>query len=335
MTIAEIEAACDRAHPLDFSRHALEAPELALRGDFYPIGFAAEVRTNCEEVLTEAGRAWCTFRKRFQSTPISIDIHVIESESTECPPSPTYGIMQPMLVSFADAQNYCIIDLARNTTQIMVSTAALRHKLYFRYFFLESAAASHIATRFATPVHAACVALEGNGVLLCGDSGAGKSTLAYACARAGWQYISDDATYILNRHQGRAAIGNCYQVRLRPSAAKLFPEIAEFGITPRAAGKPSIELPTSSISQIERAESTDVKAIVFLNRHSGGEPQLLPYRKEVARQFMRQVLFGPAESLAIQYNSIERLLSADVFELRYADLEWAMERLRKLVREGC
>jgi stalled ribosome rescue protein Dom34 len=49
---------------------------------------------------------------------------------------------------------------------------------------------------------------------------------------------------------------------------------------------------------------------------------------------MRQVLYGPAELLAVQYRAIERLLVADVFELRYSDLDWAIDRLRKLVREG-
>jgi len=42
----------------------------------------------------------------------------------------------------------------------------------------------------------------------------------------------------------------------------------------------------------------------------------------------------PAELLALQYRAIERLLTADVFELRYTDLNWAVDRLRALVREG-
>jgi hypothetical protein len=38
--------------------------------------------------------------------------------------------------------------------------------------------------------------------------------------------------------------------------------------------------------------------------------------------------------LAVQYRAIERLLTAEVFELRYSDLDWAVDRLRTLVREG-
>jgi hypothetical protein len=104
-------------------------------------------------------------------------------------------------------------------------------------------------------------------------------------------------------------------------------------MTPRAAGKPSIELPTSSMPHVRRMESVKVDFVVFLKRKRGAA-ELLPYRKDVARYFMRQVLFGSAESLAVQYAAIDRLLTADVFELRYSDLSWANDRLRALVRQG-
>jgi hypothetical protein len=49
---------------------------------------------------------------------------------------------------------------------------------------------------------------------------------------------------------------------------------------------------------------------------------------------MRQVLFGTPELLAVQYAAVERLLAAEVYELRYNSLEPAIERLRLLAREG-
>jgi hypothetical protein len=36
----------------------------------------------------------------------------------------------------------------------------------------------------------------------------------------------------------------------------------------------------------------------------------------------------------MQYLALERLLKADLFELRYSDLDWAVDRLETLVREG-
>jgi hypothetical protein len=263
-----------------------------------------------------------------------MDVHVIESDSLECPPAPVCRIMYPLLTSFADADNYSIVHLDRNRTQITISRATERHRSYLEYFFLGSAPLSHIATRHATPVHAGCVGRHGRGILLCGDSGAGKSSLSYACARAGWTYVTDDASYLLNDGKERMVTGNCHQVRFRPSAAELFPEVHGLEITPRAAGKPSIELPTALLPHMICAQTAHIDFLVFLNRRANVKPELVPYRKDVALHFMRQVLYGSAQSLAVQYAALERLLTVDVFELRYSDLDWAVRRLETLAHEG-
>ena len=105
-------------------------------------------------------------------------------------------------------------------------------------------------------------------------------------------------------------------------------------VTPRAAGKPSIEVPTAMLKHVTPSESASVEYMVFLNRTGASSPQLVPHRKEVARQFLREVLYGTRESLTVQYEAIERLLTAEVLELRYSDLSWAIERLHTLVRKG-
>jgi hypothetical protein len=238
------------------------------------------------------------------------------------------------VISIADPDNYSIANLERGTTQIILSRATVRYRSYLEYFFLGSSPLCHIATSYTTPVHAGCVARVGRGVLLCGDSGAGKSSLSYACALSGWTYVTDDASYLLNGGNDRLVTGNCHQVRFRPSAAELFPEVEGLEITPRAAGKPSIELPTAPMHGITCVPTAQVDFLVFLNRRLPCPPELVPYRKDVARYFMRQVLFGSAESLAAQYAALERLLTAEVFELRYSDLDWAVQRLGTLVREG-
>ncbi|HEX3437049.1 MAG TPA: aldolase [Pseudacidobacterium sp.] len=333
LTIAEIEAACDASRPLDFSRHEIEAPELSLRATFYPYGFPAEIRTNSCEVLGQFEALWGNFRKQHDTEPLCADVQLVESDSTECPPAPTYRIMLPLLICVADVDNYSIVDLTKCYTKITVSRAALRYPLYAQYFLLGMAAAC-VATQHATPIHAACVELNGRGVLLCGDSGGGKSTLSYACARAGWTYLSDDASFLLNGGGERIVSGNSHQVRFRPSAAELFPELTGLQITPRAAGKPSIELPTAAMKQIKCADTARVDFVVFLKRNADSITRLLPYRKDVARYFMQQALYGLPESLAVQYAAIERLLAAGVFELRYNRLDDAINLLRALVSGG-
>jgi hypothetical protein len=310
-----------------------EAPPLTMEGMFFPLGFPLRVSTNSEEVLRQCAAKWGMFARRTHDHPMEADIHVLESDSMECPPPTRCHFMGNVLVMVADTQNVCTVDFPWGKTRIVVSTAALRYPHYFNQTFLEAAPACQLCTRFATPIHAACVVLDGRGVLLCGDSGAGKSSLSYACARAGWQFVSDDTSYILHSETARRVIGNYHQFRFRPSAAELFPEIAHAEMTPRMSGKPSVELPTASMEHLRTADGAHVDFVVYLNRRHPASLDLVPYSKDAARRYMRRVLFGAPETRIARHAAIERLLTAEVLELRYQSLDLAVRRLEQMVRE--
>lgn len=333
LTIDEIESACAMSNPPDFSMNEFDGPELSLKGMFYPFGFPVEVRTNSRLLLEQFEVLWGKFYSQHGTEPIRCDVRLVESDLAECPPEPTYRTMLPFLMCVADKDNYAIIDMEGHRTKTIISNAALRYPLYARYFFLGLATCC-LEARDITSIHAGCVALDGKGVLFCGDSGAGKSTLSYGCARAGFTYVSDDGALLLNGGTQRIVTGDCHLVRFRPSSADLFPELRGLELTPRIVGAPSIELPTAPMKDFARAQTTHVDYIVFLKRNGGGPPQLVPYSKEVARHAMRQILWGSAESRAKHYAAIDRLLTAEVFQLRYTDLNWAIERVRKLAQEG-
>src|ERR1700692_2135554 len=130
MTVEEIESACDAAQELDFSRHELEAPELSLRAMFYPHGFPMELRTNVAEVLELAAEQWGGFERRYDTPPILVAMYVIEGGGAECTPTPQYRMIKPLMLTVADAENYSIADMERGRTQIVVTRAAMRHRLY-------------------------------------------------------------------------------------------------------------------------------------------------------------------------------------------------------------
>jgi hypothetical protein len=329
LSTEQVEARHDLPSEAGTPKLMMQPPELPLRAMYFPFGFPAEVRTNSETVLQLFGGLWGKFSKQRDTEPIRCEVQLVEGHGTACPAMPAYRLMLPLMISIADADNHCIVDLERAEAKIALSRAALCHPGYAQYFFL-GVPACCIATRYATPVHAACVTLNGQGVLLCGDSGAGKSTLAYACARSGWTYVSDDGAYILDGGVDRQVTGNCHQVRFRPSATKIFPEFEGYEITPRAAGKPSIELPTAPMAHIKCAQTTRVNFICFLNRNGADAPQILPFSKDLARRSMRQVLYGTTESLKNQYEAIDQILTADVLELKYSNLDRAVDRLQSL-----
>lgn len=333
-TLQQIEEACERSQPPAFDQYPSQVPETPLVGTFYPLGFPVEIRTNSEEVLGHCEIKWGIFTQRFDVAPIVAEIVVLDSDETECPPLPQYRFFDDMLVMTADAWNYCLAAFPHGKTRIVITTAVLRHPTYFRQVFLDAAAACQISTRHVTGIHAACVALSGHGVLLCGDSGAGKTSLSWACARAGWDFIADDTSHMLHGETRRVVIGNSHQVRFRPSAAELFPEVAGQPMTPRVYGQPSIELPTAPMEHVTTRECAQIDFIVFVNRRTQSAPEIVPYSKEVARAYMRQWQFGTLESKAVQRAAIDRLLTAPVLELRYQNLDWGVKRLEQLVREG-
>jgi len=330
MTVREMESACDSPVLTEYPEHPTKLTELTLRKTYYPYGFPLEVLTNSRIVLEMYDKLWSHFRHKHDTAPMRAYVHVTQGGGAECPPTPSFQYVSPHFVHIADAQHYVVIDLAHSETVISITEASLCHHLYIEYFFLMTP----LTTIPVQPVHAGCVAWNGSGVLFCGDSGAGKSTLSYACARAGWDYLSDDAAFVLDDEEEPIVAGDPNLVRFRPSAAELFPEIQGIEQTPRAAGKPSIEISTHDLPKISRRQKVRVDFIVFLKRGSTFPAQVKPYSKDVARMYMRQGVFGSSEIRDRRYASIERLLAADVFELRYSDLGSAIKRLQRLVEDG-
>ena len=181
MTVLEIEAACNLAEPPTSLRQPLQLPALTLVKMFYPYGFPMEIRTNAVEVLDMAERLWGGFAPQHATKLIVSEVHVTEGEAPILPHLPTYRFVRPLFTSIVDGGNYVLSDLERGHSYTVMTRGMLESTLYVEYFFM-------MVPLGALPVktvHAACVALDDHGVMLCGDSGAGKSTLSYACARGG------------------------------------------------------------------------------------------------------------------------------------------------------
>jgi hypothetical protein len=308
---------------------------LPLRGAYYPLGFALEIATNSSEVLAAAEESWGGFHQEFSELPLRLEIGVMADGSRDCPPPPGCRSRGNLLTIVADAGNFCVCDLSRGFAFAWLTQSAAADRAYLRYYFLEAAVSTLLEALYLTPLHAACVQNGGRGVLLCGESGAGKSSLAFACARNGWTFLSDDSSAIVRKRRGRIVVGNPCQMRFRESAVELFPELKEQRVTPRATGKMAIELATAILPEIATQAECQVDYIVFLNRREPAPPSFLSVPKEIAWQYFQQYMcFGEDEVHQAQTASIHDLLTAKVFEMRYQDLDWAVERLGMLVREG-
>ena len=304
--------------------------DLPLRAVFYPLGFAFEITTNSQAVLDAAAQSWSHTKQRDRVPILRLRIGVTRGTSQNCPPGPVVRCQQNLLSMVADAHNQAICDLNAGFAFAWLTEDAVRHPSYIRYHFLEAVALILIATSYATPIHAACVSRYGSGLLLCGDSGAGKSTLAYACARSGWLFTSDDSSYLKHNSHEIRIVGNSHQLRFRPSARDLFPELQGRSVTPRAEGKPSIEVPTAELSGIVTADETLVHHIILLNRWPSAHAELVPLPREAAHRYFQQYLSFPDKIRQAQSEALQALYAADVYELRYQDLQQAVDCLDHL-----
>jgi hypothetical protein len=331
-TVDKLETAGIKARKMRAFDPYLYRAEMPLTAVYYPLGFPLELSTNSGDVLEAAEESWGSFTQQFSTPAFQLKVGVLDGAATECPATPTFRAQRNLIVGAAGHDNFWVSDVVQGFSFAWLTRAVVSHRSYLRYHFLEATALSHIANRHTAPIHAACVELDGRGVLLCGESGAGKSSLSFACARAGWTYITDDASYLLNGRSDRQVVGNCNLVRLRPSATVLFAGMADEPLTQREGGKPSIELVTSAVPGIKRSVLSSVDHIVFLNRRDANIQELTRVSKNEARRYMHQNLHGMEELRMSQIASVESLLNAEMHEIRYRDLNSAVDRLTRLVR---
>jgi hypothetical protein len=309
------------------------------RAEFYPYGFPVSIASNSPAVLAAAQLSWKGRQMRFDERPIEVRCLVTPSGTTRqaLPPEPVVRAQNRVLVAVADAENFHCCDLENGFACAWVSERVAASADYFRYHFLEAMTYCLLDTLHLVAVHAACVSLDGQGVLLAGESGAGKSSLAYACSRRGWTYTSDDSSSLVVRGRGRTVLGNPRLFRLRDTAGKLFPEFRGVAGKRRGNGKPTIEVSTASMAGIRTAVETHVDHVVFLDR-KGERPGPVELVRVPAREALADLFFSPwppeLPGRRARQATVERLLGACVYRMRYRDLDAAVDQLEQLVRGG-
>lgn len=300
--------------------------------DIYPLGFRITLQSNNADLLDIARSSWPGPNSPHKPTNIRLLIGVYGSGSKQCPPAPILRAQGHLLTSICDAQSFITCDLQDGYAFGWLSSTVLRYPDFLRYHLLDAAMMTLLTTSYLTPVHAACVSFNGRGILLHGSSGAGKSTLAYACARAGWTYTTDDASYLLRDDHDLRVRGRHNLIRFRPSARQLFPELEGLSITPRMQGKPSIEVSTERFPSLKTAAEAPIHAFVALDRSSTRSTCLAPLSSSQALASLQESIFPLPSVHERQRIQLQRLLRAKMFTLHYQDLDRAIATLETLAQ---
>jgi len=231
----------------------------------YPLGYPLLVESNDAEPLRIAAESWGTRQRLFEASPLRLAIHVHKGE----PPAaqPIYQASADGFSLVCDPSNRAEFSIRAHSACLHISSAVLDRPERFRHQLLECLVLTALDTVHFVGMHAACVVPPGErkpGMLLCGVSGTGKSTLTYACARAGWTFVSDDSH--LAQDESNLVTGNSHEIRLREPARELFPELQARATVTAPNGKLCIEV---DATEIAASDSAPARYCVFLSRRPG------------------------------------------------------------------
>ena len=303
-----------------------------LQATFYPLGVPVRVVSNCSSVLDTARDEWQHWTRILNVPPVSLRFDVSTDETDSLPPPVVFSPAHDLPKWTSDEKNHAWGDTHGRVVRANITQRVARDAAWLLYHFLDPMALQTITALHLAPIHASCVARDGRGILLCGDSHAGKTSLAYACARHGFTYVSDDASFLIrNRAAERVVVGNPHWIRLRPEATKFFPELADHPTAVRGNGKTMIRIATQSRPDLSTSATAPIDRIVFLRRDSKSPAKISRLDPKIVRAWVDQFFYKwDREVILAQREAFGTLLAGvRVQALEYSDLEAAVDVLSK------
>jgi hypothetical protein len=281
------------------------------------------------------------FRVRLMLTPSPAQGAGNRPQRSRLQPPPICMIQGAgFLGSATESSTFVVLSPAERTALLSVSREMLRFKYHVRYELIEFAVFT-LASRAQelVPLHAACVGLDGRGILLMGPSGSGKSTVALQCLLEGFDFLSEDSVFVAPNSMRATGTANFLHVRADSlrwlGRSRVRSIISRSPVIHRRSGVEKFEVDLRrGMFHLAKAP-LKIVGVAFLSPRSGGPGRLLRTlsSSETLARLKHEQAYGAGLP---QWRAFKQnLLRLGGFEvLRGAHPSASVEALRSLLVRG-
>ncbi len=224
---------------------AIEPAALNYRYQLQLAGAVCRVATNSPN-LANSLQQWRAQASETACGGFAMHVLVNEGRNQEFD-TPHFRGLQHVVIACFGENNVITFDLLRLNVTATVTEQLAGDKHFWDRILLPIAMGVLGPALGVVPVHSACLAMEGAGLLIAGASGAGKSTLSVALAQEGFDFISDDWTYLSLDHGRLVAHGMSIPAKLLPDAVAHFPLLDSYPLGLALNQEMAYELPAQDI----------------------------------------------------------------------------------------
>ncbi len=230
------------------------------------------------------------------------------------------GLHHVVIASFGSS-NVFVFDILRRTLSASISRGVALDYRFWKEKLIPITLGILGTAMGLVPVHCACLESEGDGLMIAGVSGAGKSTLSVALAESGFNYISDDWTYISQRRHGIVAHGTSAPVKLLPDATKHFQSLKGSRLRTSMNGELAYEVDIAEVFGAQVEQECEPRWLIFLERMQEGGAEFTPMAPTDARSYINSCIERlPAQlsqAAEMRKQTIERVSLLPCWRFRY------------------
>lgn len=245
------------------------------------------------------------------------------------------GLHHVVTASFGRS-NLFVWDILRRTLSASVSATVAGDDRFWKEKLIPLTLGVLGCAMGLVPVHCACLESDGDGLLIAGVSGVGKSMLSVALCEEGFNYVSDDWTYMSLRHDGIVAHGTSAPLRLLPDAAKHFQSLQRHCLQTAMYGELAYEIDIAEAfgAQVER--ECEPRWLLFLERMHRAGTEFKPMSIAETRRYLscsvERLPVQLPEAAATREEMIRSVSLLPTWRFRYGGTpQFAAKELREFV----